>query len=389
MNPGILTQTLNNFLTAFGAGWSNLQPAITWLTGALLGIEIVMLGLWWALGGGEQIVGVMKKVLYLGVWMWIVRSFPSLSNAFVQSLIQAGQIAGGGGGPSLFDPSNIIDYGLLTTTPLVEKISGIGITEIVNGIVLALTYVGIMLAYILIAWQIFYAVLEFNLLAAVVGIFLPFGFFEPTKFLAEKAIGAIVSSGVKLMVLAFIMAVIEPTLSTLSFTADLNFTEIWSALLTVGAVAFLAWNAPGIAAGLLAGSPSLSAGTAMQNAVVGGTGVALAGMGAYSLTKLAVEKVGAGVGAASQMIGSRFGSGGTSPADGGVGRGPSGGGPSGGGSGPGGTASAGKFGSTDNALPETGDKEKQQAPGWAKTALHALHTPEEARPSGGSATPRL
>ena len=33
MNPGILTQTLNNFLTAFGAGWSNLQPAITWLTG--------------------------------------------------------------------------------------------------------------------------------------------------------------------------------------------------------------------------------------------------------------------------------------------------------------------------------------------------------------------
>jgi type IV secretion system protein TrbL len=383
MNPGILTQTLNNFLTAFGAGWSNLQPAITWLTGALLGIEIVMLGLWWALGGGEQIVGVMKKVLYLGVWLWIVRSFPTLSNAFVQSLIQAGQIAGGGGGPSLFDPSNIIDYGLLTTKPLVEKISSIGITEIVNGIVLALTYVGIMLSYILIAWQIFYAVLEFNLLAAVVGIFLPFGFFEPTKFLAEKAIGAIVSSGVKLMVLAFIMAVIEPTLSTLSFSGDLNFTEIWSALLTVGAVAFLAWNAPGIAAGLLAGSPSLSAGTAMQNAVVGGTGVALAGMGAYSLTKLAVEKVGAGVGAASQMIGSRFGSGGSSASGSAPDAGPSGSGPGSGG------AVAGTSGSAGSAAPESGSNDRQQAPGWAKTALHALHTPEEARPSGGSATPRL
>lgn len=383
MNPGILTQTLNNFLAAFGAGWSNLQPAISWLTGALLGIEIVMLGLWWALGGGEQIVGVMKKVLYLGVWLWIVRSFPALSNDFVQSLIKAGQIAGGGGGPSLFDPSNIIDYGLLTTKPLVEKISSVGITEIVNGIVLALTYVGIMLAYILIAWQIFYAVLEFNLLAAVVGIFLPFGFFEPTKFLAEKAIGAIVSSGVKLMVLAFIMAVIEPTLSTLSFSGDLNFTEIWSALLTVGAVTFLAWNAPGIAAGLLAGSPSLSAGTAMQNAVVGGTGVALAGMGAYSLTKLAVEKVGAGVGAASQMIGSRFGSGGSS----GSGSAPAAG-PSGGGTGSGGAA-VGTSGSADSASPETGGNEQKQAPGWAKTALHALHTPEEARPSGGSATPRL
>jgi len=83
--------------------------------------------------------------------MWIVRSFPALSNAFVQSLIHAGQIAGGGGGPSLFDPSKIIEYGLTTTAPLVEKISGIGITEIVNGLVLALTYIGIMLAYILIA----------------------------------------------------------------------------------------------------------------------------------------------------------------------------------------------------------------------------------------------
>jgi len=321
---------------------------------------------------------VMKKVLYLGVWMWIVQSFPALSNAFVQSLIQAGQIAGGGGGPSLFDPSNIIDYGILTTAPLVDNINSIGITEIVNGIVLALTYVGIMLAYILIAWQIFYAVLEFNLLAAVVGIFLPFGFFEPTKFLAEKAIGAIVSSGVKLMVLAFIMAVIEPTLSTLSFTSALNFTEIWSALLTVGAVAFLAWNAPGIASGLLAGSPSLSAGTAMQNAVVGGTGVVLAGMGAYNLTKLAVEKVGAGVGAASRMIGSRFGSGGTSETGGGTGSGPSGG-----------SAGGGTGASADNAGSETGNKDRQKAPGWAKTALHALHTPEEARPSGGSASPRL
>jgi len=227
-------------------------------------------------------------------------------------------------------------------------------------------------------------VLEFNLLAAVVGIFLPFGFFEPTKFLAEKAIVAIVSSGVKLMVLAFIMAVIEPTLSTLSFSGNLNFTEIWSALLTVGAVAFLAWNAPGIAAGLLAGSPSLSAGTAMQNAVVGGTGVALAGMGAYSLTKLAVEKVGAGVGAASQMIGSRFGSGGSSAS----GSAPVAG-PSGGGSGSGGIAAAGTSGLADSPATDAGSNNSQQAPGWAKTALHALHTPEEARPSGGSATPRL
>jgi type IV secretion system protein TrbL len=385
MNPGILTETLNNFLAAFGNGWSNLQPAINWLTGTLLGIEIVMLGLWWALGGGEQLVSVMKKILYLGIWMWIVRSFPTLADAFVNSLIQAGQIAGGGGGPSLFDPSNIIDYGLLTTAPLVDKISNIGITEIVNGIVMAMTYIGIMLAYILIAWQIFYAVIEFNLLAAVVGILLPFGFVEQTKFLAEKAIGAIVSSGIKLMVLAFIMAVIEPTLSTLRFSADMNFTEIWSVLLTVGAVAFLAWNAPGLAAGMLAGSPSLSAGTAVQNAIVGGTGVALAGMGAYGMTKMAVEKVGS-MAAASKLAGSGM-TAGSAAGGSGVGvAGASGNGPS---------SSPAASGGTQGNAPAGGNGNNQGkgsgggAPKWAKNAMHALHAPEEAQPSGGNATPRL
>lgn len=384
MNPGILTQTLNHFLTVFGAGWTNLQPAINWLSGALLGIEIVMIGLWWALGGGEQLVGVMKKILYLGIWMWIVRSFPTLADAFVKSLIQAGQLAGGGGGPSLFDPSKIIEYGLTTTAPLVDKMSTIGITEIVNGIILALTYIGIMLAYILIAWQIFYAVLEFNLLAAVVGIFLPFGFLEQTKFLAEKAIGAIVSSGIKLMVLAFIMAVIEPTLSTLTFSSGLTFTEIWSALLTVGAVAFLAWNAPGIAAGLLAGSPSLSAGTAVQNALVGGTGVALAGMGAYGLTKMAVEGAGK-IGAAMHLTGSSMSGGGTGGAGAAVASGPAPAGQSN----P--SASASNPASATSGVAGGGSEagQKAEAPKWAKTALHAMHPPEEAQPSGGSATPRL
>ena len=60
MEPGILTQTLTNFQTAFSSGWSNLQPAINYLIGIFLVIEIVMIGLWMALGGGDQLVSVMK-----------------------------------------------------------------------------------------------------------------------------------------------------------------------------------------------------------------------------------------------------------------------------------------------------------------------------------------
>ena len=400
MEPGILTQTLTNFQTAFSSGWSNLQPAINYLIGIFLVIEIVMIGLWMALGGGDQLVSVMKKLLYLGFWLWIVREFPTLAEAFVQSLIKAGQIAGGGGGGSVFDPSNILRYGLNTTDPMIKEIMSMGITEIVNGIVLSISYVMIMLSYILIAWQIFYAVLEFYLITALVGIFLPFGFLEQTKFLAEKAIGAVIASGIKLMVLAFIMAVIEPVLSTLTFTGNMSWTEIWSALLTVGAIAFLTWNAPGVAAGLMAGSPSLTAGTAVQNAVVGATGAALVAGGMVAATRSAVKSIGGG--AAALMGKGRGSSGSGSGMSSGGGKTPGGSGNGGAGNVPGRTTGGNPEMKNDHApasgekgSPESGDKQggdktgKSRAPNWAKQALHALHTPEEARPSGGSVTPRL
>ncbi|TCD46902.1 P-type conjugative transfer protein TrbL [Chlorobium sp. N1] len=393
MDPGILTTTLNHFLLAFSSGWSNLQPAINYLIATLLGIEIVMMGLWWALGGGEQLAAVMKKILYLGFWLWIVRQFPQLANAFVGSLIQAGQIAGGGtgGGGSLYDPSNIIDYGINTTAPMVDQIMNMGITEVVNGLILALSYIMIMLAYILIAWQIFYAVLEFYLVTALVGIFLPFGFLEQTKFLAEKALGAVISSGIKLMVLAFIMAVIEPVLSTLSFSGDLTLTQIWSVLLTVGAIAFLAWNAPGVAAGLMAGSPSLSSGTAVQNMIVGGTAAALAAGGVVAATRSAVQGISGGAaammgktGAAASGSGSALASSGASSASG-MGGGASGASSMGSSSSP----DKGPTGGGSGGGKGEGGAEKGQAPNWAKQAMHAMHAPEEARPSGGSATPKL
>lgn len=312
MSPGILTQTLDHFINAFGYGWSNLLPSINWLIGSLLAIEIVLLGLWWALSGGEQILSVIKRILFLGLWMWIVLSFPDLADAFVKSLVKAGRIAGGGvdSGPSLFDPSNILEYGLKVTGPLIFQIGGVSITKIFFGFVYVLSYVGIMLAYIVMAWQVFMAVLEYYLIVAVVGVLLPFGFLKQTRFLAEKAIGAVISAGVKLMVLAFILAVIDPILAGLSFSSDITLKEMWSVLLVSGGIAFLTWNAPNVASGLLSGSPSLSAQTAVQTA---GTAAAIGAAGASGVmaaTRAAASAVGGSIRMASAAkTGAQIGSG--------------------------------------------------------------------------------
>src|ERR1700690_2505364 len=94
----------------------------------------------------------------------------------------------------------------------------------------------------------------------------PWGLLPQTKFLAEKAIGAVVSAGIKLMTLAFIIAVTSPVLASIHFSGpEIKLNELWSVLLTTGAIAFLTWHAPSLTAGLLAGSPSLSAAGVAQN----------------------------------------------------------------------------------------------------------------------------
>jgi type IV secretion system protein TrbL len=313
-----MTLTLQRFLEIFSGAWGNLQPAITFLIKVFLGIEIVMFGFWMAMGGIDNLASAMKKLLYLLVWAWIIKEFPMLSNAFVESLVMAGQKAGGGSGGNIFDPSNVIRVGMNNLFPALTEVSQRNIgTEFFNMLMLYLCLFLVAIAYLIIAWQIFYCVLEFYLISALVGLFLPFGFFEPTKFLAEKSIGAIVSAGIKLMVLAFLVSIIQPTLQDLTFSDHLSLSEALSALLMAGALAFLCWNAPGVAAGLMSGSPSLSAGVAMQNAMVAGGAAAMAiwgaskaAGGAFNAVKSAVSAVSGGTsGSSGGGVGSKVGSG--------------------------------------------------------------------------------
>jgi type IV secretion system protein TrbL len=208
-----------------------------------------------------------KKLLYMGFWIWMVRNFPSLAHSFMDSLVHAGQLAGGGGGgvSLLMDPSAIAGYGLDATNPLAKKILDFHITEIGDTIVYVMAYLGILVCFFLMAIHVFMGVLEYYLIVAIVGILMPFGLLQSTKFLAEKAIGAVVAASVKLMVLSFLLAAIEPVLrSSLKFSSpDVPLNELFAMFLTVCALMLLVWKAPHLASSLLAGSPSLGAGDAV------------------------------------------------------------------------------------------------------------------------------
>jgi type IV secretion system protein TrbL len=344
-----LTLTLQNFIAALSGGYGRLQGPAHSLLAVMVGIEIVLLGFWTALGGGDNVVGAFKKILHIGGWVWFVGAFQSLSKAFVTSLINAGFMAGGGGGDVslLMDPSRIAGYGLDATEPLTKKVADLGMTDLSDLFMYAFGYLAILACFLVMAINVFLAVLEYYLFVALVGILLPFGLLAPTKFLAEKAIGAVVAAGVKLMTLAFLLSIIEPVLATIHFAGpEITLNELWSVLLTVCSLMLLCWKAPSLAANLLSGSPNLGHGDALQagqTAVLAGAAVAHAAMGngaaagraATQAASSAHQGTKSGASASASSLGAVAG------VAGGGGGGGGGGGPSGGGSSPTGGAPAG------------------------------------------------
>jgi len=267
MQFNTLTLTLQNFITVLSGAYGRIQGSASTLLGILIGIEVVLLGLWTALGGGDNVVGIFKRILHIGAWVWIVQSYPTLSKALVDSLVQAGLLAGGGSGDVslLMDPSRLAGYGLDATAPLTQKLADLGMTDVSDLLVFGFGYLAIMACFLVMAINVFLAVLEFYVFAALAGIFLPFGLLEPTKFLAEKAIGAVVSASVKLMVLGLVTSIIDPVLSSIHFAGpQITFNELWSVLLTLCALMFLCWKAPSLAGSLLGGSPHLGIDHAIQ-----------------------------------------------------------------------------------------------------------------------------
>lgn len=260
MQFNTLTLTLQSFVTAFSGGYGRLHGPIETLLALLVAIEVVFFGLWAALGSRNSVVDVFKEILHIGLWVWIVQSFPTLAKAFVESLLDAGLLAGGGTTDAslVLDPSRLAGYGLDATEPLAQKLEDLGALDIADLLVFGFGYVAIMVCFFLMAINVFLAVLEYYLLVACVGILLPFGVFRPTAFLSHRAVHGVVSAGIKLMVLGFITSVLDPVLRAFHFQGpNIALNELWAMLLTLCAMTALCWKAPTLAANVLAGSSHL------------------------------------------------------------------------------------------------------------------------------------
>ena len=132
-----------------------------------------------------------------------------------------------------------------------------------------------LLAFFILAIQLFVTLIEFKLTTLAGFVLIPFGLFGKTAFAAERVLGAVVSSGVKVLVLAVIVGIGSTLFS--QFTAGFggaqpSIDDAMAIVLAALSLLGLGIFGPGIANGIVSGGPQLGAGAAV------GTGLAAGGL---------------------------------------------------------------------------------------------------------------
>lgn len=310
----IIDTFMDTFSRYIDSGFGLLSGDVAFLSTTLIGIDVALAGLFWALGGEDNVLArLIRKVLYVGAFAWIINNFQRLSDIVYRSFSGLGLKASGSGisAADLLKPGKIAATGYQAAHPLLDQVSNlVGFPEIFSNaltvFVLLVAWFLVIIAFFILAIQLFITVLEFKLTTLAGFVLVPFALWNKSAFLAERVLGNVISSGVKVMVLAVIVGIGSTLFSTFTTGLSGQDADLAAAMSEVlGALALLGLGifGPGIAAGLVSGAPQLGAGAAL--------GAAGAAVGALALTggaALAAGRMGIGGGLAAIRAGTAMGS---------------------------------------------------------------------------------
>ena len=303
------TETFSRYIDS---GFGLLAGDVAFLTSVLVGIDITLAGLFWAMNGEGNIPAqLIKKVLFVGFFALLLNNFKSLADVVFNSFAGLGLKATGVSmtAADLMRPGFLASTGFTAAKPLLEKAGEpIGITSFFTNFVtitvLMLAWLIVLLAFFVLAVQLFITIIEFKLTTLAGFVLVPFGLFGQTSFLAERVLGNVITAGIKLMVLAIVVGIGSSLFGNLIRpTAEITLTQAASTILAATAVFGLSIFVPAIAAGLVSGAPQLGAGSAVATAAgVAGVGIA-GGMLATGGARLGGGVAGGAIKAAASLSG--------------------------------------------------------------------------------------
>jgi type IV secretion system protein TrbL len=217
----------------------------------------------------------------VGAFAFIITNFNALSRILFHSFAGLGILATGSNlaEGDLLRPGRLAAVGMTAAQPILDRLSVLtGFPDVFLNLdtimVLLLAWVIVIIAFFVLAVQLFVTLIEFKLTTLAGFVLVPFALWNKTAFLAERVLGNVVSSGIKVLVLAVIVGIGAGIFGqfTVPPAGGITVNSALALMLASLALFGLGLFGPGIATGLVSGAPQLGAGA------VAGTALATAGL---------------------------------------------------------------------------------------------------------------
>lgn len=387
---------VDSFLDIFGryldSGFGLLKGDVGHLATILIAIDVTLAALFWLLDEEAHVLArLVKKVLFVGAFAYIINNFKYLADLIFSSFSTLGLDASANtiSAADLLKPGRLAGIGFDAAKPLMDQLADLmGLdtffANFLTIIVLLIVWLLVILSFFILAIQLFITILEFKLTTLAGFTLVPFALWNKTAFLAERVLGNVVTSGIKVMVLAVVVGIGSTFFSQYVTGLNGSTPDLVQALtLALASLTLLGLGifGPSIATGLVSGAPQLGAGAAVGTAAAAaGAGLLGAGavrglLGNVGSTAGAIQAAaglsggkpgggtprGGGPGPAGPSGGNGGGSGSASAPTGGANAPKSGGGSSGGGGGSGGAAPK-----PGNGPSGGGGTDDEAPPAWAR-----------------------
>ena len=307
------TGVIDNFLGVFtryiDSGFGLLGGEVAFIATTLIVIDVTLAALFWAWGADDDIIArLVKKTLFVGVFAYLISNWNSLAQIVFESFAGLGLMGSGTSfsAQDLMRPGKVAQTGLDAARPLLDSISDLmgWIAFFENFIQIAcllFAWALVLLAFFILAVQLFVTLIEFKLTTLAGFVLIPFGLFGKTAFMAERVLGNVISSGIKVLVLAVVIGIGSTLFDEFTTGFGDQMPTIEDAMAVVlAALSLLGLGifGPGIANGLVTGGPQLGAGAAVGTGLAVGGAAAAAGGAAMLAAKGGSTAVSGGAAAA-------------------------------------------------------------------------------------------
>ena len=300
---GVIDRFLEVFTRYIDSGFGLLGGEVAFLAATLIVIDVTLAALFWAWGADDDIIArLVKKTLFVGVFAYIIGNWNFLAQVIFDSFAGLGLQASGSSitAQQLLQPGRVAQVGIEAGRPLLESISGLMgyisfFQNFIQIAILMFAWAIVLLSFFVLAIQLFVTLIEFKLTTLAGFVLVPFGLFGKTAFLAERVLGNVVASGVKVLVLAVIVGIGSTLFS--EFTRGFNgaqptIEDAMAIVLAALALLGLGIFGPGIANGLISGGPQLGAGAAVGTGLAAGGAVVAGGAAAAGAARLGAGAIG-------------------------------------------------------------------------------------------------